>query len=332
MSFSPRQLSSQELASLREEFLSLSENPQKMQDAWNEMHEFFRSASVKEDNIYRETFFYWYTNLTWKMLNTLDKEAFVIAIPRQIPVALAIGYDVLNSISSYLLIRTKDDIEMMSMYSKLKQNIFASPAVLGQWQGKNVTVAEIIKEIVALDQSGNDSLKSAEFLARLKSILYRKEDVEKGYIIASGEAMVDRFDTLVQFLIGVEPQKVYFLIDAMFHPERYEKRDAVAKTETEPAEAVASPVIEEPQAEEPAFAVLPEESTEEIDNTPPTLTEIKNLVESEFAKDETGQYTDIEGVFGLLDEIAGEYNDEKIKEYLYFDENIGGFVWLEPSS
>ncbi len=322
MSFIPRQLSSQDFALVQAEFLSLFDNPQKMQDAWNEMHEFFRSASSKEDQIYRDTFFYWYTDLTWKMLNTLDKEAFLVAIPRQISVALAIGYDLLNSICSYLLIRTKDEIEMMSFFPKLKQNIFASPAVLGQWQGKNVTVAEIIKETIALNQSGNDSLKSAEFLAKLKSILSNKEDVEKGFTIASADQMVDRFDTMVQFFIGVAPEKAYYLIDALFHPERYEKREPGAETKGE-----------ELQSDVPAVDRVLEEDSQKMDNTtPPTLAEIKNLVDSEFSKDETGQYADIEAVFGLLDQIAEEYNDEKIKEYFYFDENVGGFVWLEPSN
>jgi hypothetical protein len=320
MLFTPRQLTASEISSLQAEFLSLSTD--QMQAAWNEMHEFFRSASSKEDQIYRDTFFYWYTDITWKLLNTLDKDAFLVAVPRQIPVALAFDYDVLRSICWYLLGRIVEPNEMTSFFSKLKQNIFASPAVLGQWQGKNVTVAEVVKETIALSQSGDDSLKSAEFLAKLKSILSNKEDVEKGFTIASADQMVDRFDTMVQFFIGVAPEKAYYLIDAMFHPERYEKREPGAETKGE-----------EPQSDVPAVDRVPEEDSQKMDNTaPPTLAEIKNLVDSEFSKDETGQYADIEAVFGLLDQIAEEYNDEKIKEYFYFDENVGGFVWLEPSN
>ena len=60
-----------------------------------------------------------------------------------------------------------------------------------------------------------------------------------------------------------------------------------------------------------------------------TNEEIQALIDSEFKKDETGQYEDIEGVFGKLDELATEYNDESIRELLYFDENTGGFVWKQ---
>lgn len=327
MSFVPRQLTPAEIASFQKEFLALSKDPTKMEFAWKEMDSFFRTASIRDDVQYWNTFFGWYTSLSWKMLNAFQNE-FILGVvaPRQIVKAILLGYDVFSDLTWYLMSRTKDAQDMMSFYSKLKQNIFTSPAIVGQFQGKDVTMAEIIKEIDDLNKSGNDSLKSAEFLTKLKKILYKQEDEDNGYIMASADEVVDRFFNLIHFFMGVEPKRVYYVIDAMFHPEKYENAPVAPENTEDVLDALEKETTEvSPVEPEPIEPVEPQE-TDGI-----TYEEIKNMIDGQFPKDETGQYLNIEGVFEMLEQLSEEYNDESIKELLYFDENSGGFIWQQPS-
>ncbi len=314
MSFVPRQLTELEIVSLHAEFLALSKDSAKKQAAWQEMDSFFRTASVKDDVLYWNTFFLWYTALSWETLNTFENDFILgVAAPRQLLRAILLGFDVFSDLTWYLQSRTKDASDMMGFYTKLKQNIFLSPSIVGQFQGKDVTLSELIKEVIDLNRLGNDSLKVAEFLTKLKKILYKQEDADKGYIWTSSEEVVDKFFNLIHFFIGVEPKRIYYVIDAMFHPERYENI---------PADAVNSPNTDE------VIDTLASEVAAE-QNQAISYEEIKQKIDADFAKDETGQYQNIEGVFDVLDQMAVQYNDETIKELLYFDEDRGGFVWKE---
>ena len=61
----------------------------------------------------------------------------------------------------------------------------------------------------------------------------------------------------------------------------------------------------------------------QINQTPPTLQEIKMVIDAKFPKDASGQYENVGGVFAYLNDLATTYNDQSILEMYYFDESSG---------
>lgn len=59
----------------------------------------------------------------------------------------------------------------------------------------------------------------------------------------------------------------------------------------------------------------------------PSYPEIKSKILQFFPKDENGEIVDNEGVFEVLEKTAMKYNDEKIKEIYYYNEETGKFEW-----
>jgi len=66
---------------------------------------------------------------------------------------------------------------------------------------------------------------------------------------------------------------------------------------------------------------------ESVQQNTPSYSEIKSKIIQFFPKDVKGEIIDNEGVFEVLEKTAAKYNDEKIKEMYYFDEESGKFKW-----
>ncbi|MBU1613170.1 hypothetical protein KKC87_01930 [Patescibacteria group bacterium] len=61
----------------------------------------------------------------------------------------------------------------------------------------------------------------------------------------------------------------------------------------------------------------------------PTVRQIKDDIEETFTTNSSGEFLDIDGILLKLDELAKKFNDPKIAELYYFDEQQGKFVWKE---
>jgi hypothetical protein len=56
---------------------------------------------------------------------------------------------------------------------------------------------------------------------------------------------------------------------------------------------------------------------------------VKSDVEDEVQKDDKGQFVNLEEVFGKLDRLAEENNDDRIRDLFYYNEKTGKFEWNE---
>jgi hypothetical protein len=59
----------------------------------------------------------------------------------------------------------------------------------------------------------------------------------------------------------------------------------------------------------------------------PTTAQIKSEIESQFKKDDKGNFEDIETVLAMLSTLSEKYNDPKIADMMYFDEKENKFKW-----
>jgi len=303
---------------------------------------FFKDKSVSEMLAYKDTYFKWYVYLNWKNFQSLSFSDVLLACANQIPIAFSLGIDVLNELMWYLALRTQDVFEVENWYTKMKQSIFQSPLPLGNFQGKQIILRDIIVEIEKINQSQTDSIARAEFNAKLKNLLFPTNQFANKYIVTefTPDDFVAAFNSLIGFFIGIDNERLLYILDSLQNPMKYEEEvpENIAPTAVVD---YASKIENIPQTEG-AISAAPAELlnlNSEISTPASSVTkespasmspaEIQSRVDAQFEKDEMGQYKDLEGVFAALDEIASTYNDESIRELFYFDEQSGGFKWRE---
>lgn len=292
-----------------------------LQETWTSLDKYFRNAVAADDRMYRWTYFRIYTEITWKLLLTMDREVIsLVAMARQVPTALILDFDVWKEFLTYLNIRMLDKEEMEGVYKESREAFLTSSAYVGVWKGNSVTVQELIEDIKIINRPNADSLQNAEVMSKVKSVLVPQGDpLFDRYALTNPDQMVDRFIGLVNFFLGVEPGNIWYVVEKMFSSELYEVPEQSSESQvTSTGVSVASPV----QLSEQTSSVTAEEKTPSM-----SYVDIRTMINSRFSKDDTGQFANIEGVLALLDSLATEYKDDQIRELYYFDESTGGFRW-----
>ena len=294
-----------------------------MFETWQSLDQFFHTASYETDAEFRLTYFRLYVRLTWKMLTAIDKDYFVDVVRRQVLIVMISDLDVVNEIMWYLGFNSADRKALESLYLELKNAFLESQAVIGVWQGKNVTVAEIVKEINSIDSSG-DSLAQADFESRLRQIMFPADEVSQKYLTADPEQAKDQFLDLISFFQTFTQENIWFVVDAFLNPEKYQ---GVAPGEAAPesTSTVVAPgkftVPETIRPSAPPAAVSKPVAPAQSAPVKPTPVQIKSQIEKEFSTE------DVEGIMSKLSELAEKNNDPKIAEMYYFDEKENKFKW-----
>lgn len=302
-------LSPEQVADLEHEYQqSLLSTPVDRERAWQSLHGFFRDKNSQVDWQYQWSYWRWYTDLTWRRLGAVDDLTFLnIVIARQIPMALITGFNVWQELMFYLD-RLIDPQLIENGYDKIRTAFFASEAVVGEWQKKTITVAELAKELEVTNQPGTDSLRSAEILAKVKEVF--SQNIDGRYAVEPVDVVVDRFVGLVNFFLGVKPKDVWYVVDSFVNPEKYEQIESEKNTVSATEESVEESVAEQ--------------------MTPKTnYADIKAMIEARFTRDASGEFTNLDGVLALLDSLATEQGDEQVRDLYYFDEGAGKFQWNE---
>ena len=320
-----KEISLSEFATLEAQMRASHLGVADMQKTWNSLHTSFMNSTVEEENKYRYTFFRVYTELSFRMIDTFEKNFIIRMFAHQIPVAFAINVDVWEKLMWYLGTRLVDPAQMGGVYMQVRESFLTSRALVGFDKEKPVIVSDVVAQIQALDQKNADSIVRAEFMARLRDTVYPKNPEEQKYFYSSPDEVVDKFVGLINFFLGVKAERINFIVDAFLYPENYDNSPPAVI----PLPAGVEPVFDGKIEDVPEETSPEEGSPKSEEERLPTYKEIQSIIDSEFEKDETGQYKDIEGVFQILEEMAEQFQDEKIKELLYFDENSGGFVWTE---
>jgi hypothetical protein len=296
---------------------------------WQELDEFFKKGSVQDDRKYWYTYFRWYTRLTWQRLPAISREDFWdMVVSRQMPMALLLDIDVQSELLWYFGSHWAETGGLAAAYEKTKSTFFKSAALIGSWQGKSVTVADLAGEISRINAKGNDSFALADVRTKLKTVLYPKNEPLLAYLDAEPDVAVGRFIDVTHFFLGVEPGTIGIILDAFLHPENY--------TPASPAGGIAaasaptkspSPSPPERKASPPAAKREPPKSVAPKTPPAPTPASVRRELDARFAADAEGQYVDIAGVLGALGELSEKHNNPAIAEWYYFDETDGKFHW-----
>lgn len=223
MSFSPRTISKEELQQLEIAYADLLGYKEKMEPVWEELHAYFKDVGPREDRQYWNTFFRWYTELTWSNITSIDHDVFVdIAIKRQVPMALLLDFDVWKEILRYFIAQTFTKKEREQLFDAMQKAFFSAEAIMGGTVEQPLLMKHAVSEVAKLDEFGADSLQMAEQYSQLTKQFYDANAQFLGSNISpDNEGVVKRFTTLVHFFVGVKPKQVQQVLN-LFYQRRPE--------------------------------------------------------------------------------------------------------------
>ncbi len=253
-----------------------------------------------------------YTELNWMKLKGLPSD-FVVetCFGKQLIMACILKFEPIDEVLWFLAVRSPDKTDAITEYSRIREAVFESEMVVGIYKNQPQKVKDIVQEIVRLNQMDNPSLEVAEFKAKVETIFFsempdptyiERLDIDKRESVAI-------FFSFIHFLIGVKPEYIYGLVEEALHA------DVLAREELQ------NESVDTIQNSETDTVLEPEQET----NTN-YFVEIKNNIQADLA---SGKIADEVEVFDILHAYSEQYNDPRILDLYYYDEQQEKFVWNE---
>lgn len=349
-------LSVEELRQGQEEYLGLDVSQK--EELWQTLHDYFIKAPLSMDRRLWLSYFRWYVELTWSSLYSKSEEIVSsVVFPRQLLMAVLIGYDPIAELFQYLNLHPFDQESMPGFYAKLREGVLKSGALMGIARGREVTCAEMVRELTVLKQT-KDTLRLAEFISRLKDVLYPKSEPElPRYLTQDPDKAVGALLTTLNFFMDVEPEAIWDMTRLAYHPEDF------AFEEDTTANSTPNPVVSKspaPPSPKPSTATAPkpipplaayyppekssgdaqippatpkaaapkelEEVEDEAEEKAPSSREIRAMVEAVFPPSADHEKY-LPNILEMLSTLATRYNDESIRDLYYFNAETGKFEW-----
>jgi hypothetical protein len=295
----------EEFAQIERSIFGNNTNFDHIYEAWKDLDNFFAQDMYEKDKVWRWTYFRVYVLLTWKVIGTInDADTFAQIMARQAPMAIILDIDIFKEMLWFFSANKADKTRLASLYFKVRNNFLNSQELLGEYQGKNVQLKDLVLEYADLKRVDN-SMRTAEFINKLNQILFPPE-AEQYFGLDNKADGVDRLLELVNFFEDIDTvEKLQEVLEVFLNPQVYDEPASLFVTSDEETEA----------------------DVESMRIQAPSLSEIKSQIEQEFKKDSEGNFENIELVFRKLEEFTEMYNDPKIADLLYFDEESGEFKW-----
>ena len=295
----------EEFAQIERSIFDNNTNFDHIYEAWKDLDNFFAQDMYEKDKVWRWTYFRVYVLLTWKVIGTInDADTFAQIMARQAPMAIILDIDIFKEMLWFFSANKADKTRLASLYFKVRNNFLNSQELLGEYQGKNVQLKDLVLEYADLKRVDN-SMRTAEFINKLNQILFPPE-AEQYFGLDNKADGVDRLLELVNFFEDIDTvEKLQEVLEVFLNPQVYDEPASLFVTSDEETEA----------------------DVESMRIQAPSLSEIKSQIEQEFKKDSEGNFENIELVFRKLEEFTEMYNDPKIADLLYFDEESGEFKW-----
>jgi hypothetical protein len=267
-----------------------------------------------------------FVRATWELFLSLPEADVMVHVKWQIPTAFRLDVGLEQNLFLFLYRRyvTVRDIEVA--YRLMRQTIMESSVPLNPAQKGSVSIRDLMeqrKKNYRQDVSIDDSTT----LARIENELFpvgsnRSDAVEAEKIIATRA-----FLSFVDFIRNNEviaPIVSQFIIARMeSFPVSQDERE-IERTDTTSTNTNALSLNNSVPPQMPPVTIPSDE--EEIDSRM-TYAEIRASIDHRFGRDEMGNYRNMEGVLATLESFAEKYNDERIRELFYFDEDRESFMW-----
>ncbi len=304
---------------------------------------------------------YWLLNVygTWYYFDRFAGPEILAFTPLKVLAGAGFGFDVYDKLMWYMKLNFVSPSVREIFYEGFRKAFMESEEGIGI--GENRVIAkDIYKEIGFKAIKGEDNPDLKIPLKKLEKALFENKvvkDVEK-YIFTDRKIALNGLVKIFKLFYQTGPKEIWdktekfvFSQTEGFEPtgkaekliespveiedlEKVVKNDILLKTDTLRKNEKKAETEKEFQKEnKPKPEIVPkiiakpivEEKTEAA--VAPSYSEIKAKILQFFPKDETGEIIDTEGVYEVLEKTADKYNDEKIKELYYYNEESGKFEW-----
>lgn len=319
MNLNPRKIELSNITAIEVDFWQqIQGNSDAADEVYQELSGFFADqgpAAIYNDYYY--SYWRWFTELMWTRSGNFESMVFSNQLmAKQVPIALALGYDVWDALIWHLHFRTPFSDDMASVYGSFQKAFFESDAIVGSYKGALVAVKDLVPEIEKINRPNANSLETAETMSKIQACFadYSNRPELVNYFIKP-EKSTDLFVGLVNFFLGVKPDRILYVVDGYVHGS--------TATDQNTAPAI-QPGEETAEVATDTAAVVASTSAPKA-----AYTDIKTMIEARFTRDASGEFANLDGVLALLDSLATEQGDEQIRDLYYFDEGTGKFQWNE---
>jgi len=260
-----KQLTPEQISEKEKEFGDILSNPQKIEDTWEELDNYFKTATYSDVEKFWNSYWKWFVELTWIALRIRNKKDFVqMAVQQQITMAFLLGFDVWSEIIRYLILIPADKQELKVLYNDARNSFLNSKAYLGKIGETKIYLKDIIKEVQKNELTNIESLENAKFKAKLRTILISNVKNENDFPFFKVDEGMIKLLNLISFFIAIDADKIEPIIFLFRHPEiNIEEEDEIVKlSEIEKASS---------KIEEQKIDFIAKE--EKMEKTPTPLTE-----------------------------------------------------------
>ncbi len=316
-------------------------SPDEQVQLWVELEVFFSEASPELEKKYWWSYFRWYVELAWSSLS-IREPAYVsdTLFARLVPLAILLDIDVWKEFIRYLDFYFFPEGQMPVFYENVKKSFLKSSAYVGKWKGKDVSVADLVQEIILVNQEKEkSSLRFAEVLAKVHEMYFPENEENDQYIeryvtITPEEAAV-RFVDLVNFFLGIDGSLIEATVESLVRGEKLEQMAALNKKE-EQQNIPTQPVVNSKIKTKDSPTKTPNKPIEKASlnipvkkNERPSNAEIKKMVEQAFPVGKSPKEENYDQIVAMLNTLAERYQDETIQDLYYYNEDEKKFQWNE---
>lgn len=271
---------------------------------------------------YRNSYTRWLATYGWHLYQSLLFEQTVPLVLRHVFIGFLLGENVWDTIVTYLNNRSIDQEDMEKKYAKLREAFLKSQEIIyvDPTSGINYTIERFVNDS-NLPQIAEDTLLQSDFFSKFQEKI-KQRITEGGYAVDAFQ-VTGRLRDLTNFFVGIRTDRIWYVIDPYFYPQKYTFLDKVQSEESDITDFTQKMVAND----EELLNSVAEDAEESLLEVPEKLTYIQIF---EMVREKTDSLSEDERDEKIIDELtvlAEENNDEIIKDLYYYDEESGKFVW-----
>lgn len=221
--FSPQQITPNQFAEYEQSFWNMAHKAAGRDELYPVLSAAFADTAVEMEKQYYYDFFRWYSYVNWKAFLTLGKSEVVHAFERQIMHAFAFGFDPIQELMQYMLMKCYTHDEAAELFDNCKQAFLRSEAFVNTYKGKDIRVKDIV-EMLGFSGREKNSVERAKGYAEALEIVRVPEPYAKMvqyYPVPDSREFVDLFSELASFFVTTEkedisPLLIHFEFDNLY--------------------------------------------------------------------------------------------------------------------
>lgn len=263
-----------------------------------ELSLFFKNLTTEQSQKYFNTYWLWFTHITWDRLSETSKDDFVEFVDRQLIMALFLGFDVWKELMNYFVLNSFSETYIKNLYENLRNKIINSEEIVGEEKGKTVRLKDLVEMVRQMNKNASTLDKASRF-SQIEKIIF--VGGKPTYLRESSQIIIKRLEDTIRFFLEIETSEIWNIV-FIYTEEEY-------------------------HADAKKILFDSDYSIKNQTISKSSLSEIKKQIEDKYKKNKEGQFVDLEGVHNELQSIANEENDERIRDLYFFNEQTGKFEW-----